>query len=203
VQRYPEEWAAALEEMAAKDAELLLPGHGPYIDGADEVKTALLDAAEYLRSIVEQTKDLLNEGLPHEEVVARVKVPEHLAAKPYLQPVYDRPEFIVRNLIRSLGGWWDGFPADVLPASPTTRAAEIANLAGGADKLVDRATELADDDLPLACHLAEWAALADPSNGRAHECVRDLFRKRAEGEISLMGRGIFMHAVRRAEQALR
>jgi len=202
VQRYPEEWADVLEEMAAKDAELLLPGHGPPIDGADEVKTALLDAAEYLRIIVEQTKDLLNEGLPHEEVVARVKVPEHLAAKPYLQPVYDRPEFIVRNLIRSLGGWWDGYPADLLPASPVSRATEIANLAGGADKLVERANQLAESDIALACHLAEWAAIADPSNEKAQECVRDLFRKRAEGEISLMGRGIFMHAVREAEKTL-
>src|SRR5437660_10610421 len=126
VQRYREEWADALEQMAALGAELLLPGHGPYIDGAGDVRAALLDAAEYLRSIVEQTKDLLNEGLPHEEVVARVKVPAHLTAKPYLQPVYDRPEFIVRSLIRSLGGWWDGYPADLLPAPATARAQEIA-----------------------------------------------------------------------------
>jgi alkyl sulfatase BDS1-like metallo-beta-lactamase superfamily hydrolase len=202
VQRYPEEWAGVLEEMAAKDAELLLPGHGPFIEGAENVRTALLDASEYLRSIVEQTKDLLNEGLPHEEVVARVKVPEHLAEKPYLQPVYDRPQFIVRNLIRRLGGWWDGFPADVLPASPLARATEISRLAGGCAKLVERAQQLADDDLPLACHLAEWAAVAEPGNASAQECVRDLFRRRAEGEVSLMARGIFMHAVRMAERAL-
>ena len=162
----------------------------------------MLDAAEYLRSIVEQTKDLLNEGLPHEEVVARVRVPGHLASKPYLQPVYDRPEFIVRNLIRSLGGWWDGFPADLLPAPPDARAKEIAALAGGVDKLVERARELAGSDLPLACHLAEWAVTADPGNTRAQECVRDVFRTRAEGEVSLMGRGIFMHAVRSADKAL-
>jgi alkyl sulfatase BDS1-like metallo-beta-lactamase superfamily hydrolase len=202
VQRYPEEWADALDEMAALDAELLLPGHGPPIDGAENVKTALLDASEYLRSIVEQTKDLLNEGLPPEEVVARVRVPGHLADKPYLQPVYDRPEFIVRNLIRRLGGWWDGFPADLLPADPRARAREIANLAGGADKLVERARQLADADIALACHLAEWASIAEPANSRAHECVRDLFHRRAEGEVSLMGRGIFMHAVRTAERAL-
>jgi alkyl sulfatase BDS1-like metallo-beta-lactamase superfamily hydrolase len=202
VQRYPEEWADALERMAALGAELLLPGHGPFIDGAAEVRTALTDAAEYLRSIVEQTKDLLNEGLPHEEVVARVRVPEHLASKPYLQPVYDRPEFIVRNLIRSLGGWWDGFPADLLPAPASARAIEIASLAGGADKLIARARQLADSDVPLACHLAEWAVNADPSNDAAQECVRDLFRARAEAEVSLMGRGIFMHAVRTAQEAL-
>jgi hypothetical protein len=54
----------------------------------------------------------------------------------------------------------------------------------------------------MACHLAEWAALAEPGNTNAQECVRDLFRRRAEGEVSLMGRGIFMHAVREAEKTL-
>ena len=202
VQRYPEEWAETLEAMAALGAEVLLPGHGPLIDGADNVRTALTGAAAYLRSIVEQTVDLLNQGLPHEDIVARVEVPDELAAKPYLQPVYDRPEFIVRSLIRRLGGWWNGYAADVLPAPAAERAKEIAALAGGTQRLVERARKLADTDIALACHLAEWAATAEPSNEAAQECVRDLFRKRAEDEVSLMGRGIFMHAVRTAEKAL-
>jgi len=202
VQRYPEEWADALETMAALGPEVLLPGHGPLIDGADAVRTALLDAAAYLRSIVEQTVDGLNRGLPHEQVVASVRVPDDLAAKPYLQPVYDRPEFIVRNLIRRLGGWWDGMPADLLPAAPAARAREIASLAGGVHRLVERARQLAGTDIALACHLAEWAATADPADAAAQECVRDVFRARAEGEVSLMGRGIFMHAVRTAEKTL-
>jgi alkyl sulfatase BDS1-like metallo-beta-lactamase superfamily hydrolase len=202
VQRYPEEWAEAMETMASLEAELLLPGHGPVIDGAERVRTALLDAAAYLRSIVEQTVDLLNRGLPHEEIVASVRVPEDLAGKPYLEPVYDRPEFIVRNLIRRLGGWWDGYPADVLPAPPADRAREIAELAGGVDRLVRRALELGDTDVALACHLAEWAVTAEPDNRNALECLRDLFLARAEREVSLMGRGIFMHAVRTADKAL-
>jgi alkyl sulfatase BDS1-like metallo-beta-lactamase superfamily hydrolase len=203
VQRYPEEWALVLEEMAALEPEVLLPGHGPLAEGAEEVAGRLTDAAAYLRAIVDQTVDLLNQGLPHDEIVERVRVPKALASKPYLQPVYDRPEFIVRNLIRRLGGWWDGYPADVLPATASARAKEIAALAGGPDELIARARELASADLRMACHLAEWAVLADPDNAAAHECARDVFTERAQQEISLMGRGIFMHAVREAEARLR
>ena len=202
VQRYPEEWAEALEAMAALDAQALLPGHGPVIKGAEEVKAALTDAAAYLRSIVEQTLQALNEGLTHEEIVARVKPPAELADRAYLQPIYDRPEFIVRNLIRLHAGWWDGYPSTVLPAAPDARAREIVALAGGTDKLIERATALAIEDIALACHLAEWAALAEPDNTDAQACVRDVFRRRAEQEGSLMGRGIFMHAVRQAERRL-
>jgi alkyl sulfatase BDS1-like metallo-beta-lactamase superfamily hydrolase len=202
VQRYPEEWAGVLETMAALGAEVLLPGHGRPITGAMEVKTALSEAATYLRSIVDQTMDALNAGLTHEEIVARVHPPEVLADREYLQPIYDRPEFIVRNLIRLHGGWWDGHPANLMPASSEARAREIAALAGGVGALVARARELAATDPALACHLAEWATHADPSDRAARECVRDLFRARASEEVSLMGRGIYMHAVREAERVL-
>jgi alkyl sulfatase BDS1-like metallo-beta-lactamase superfamily hydrolase len=202
VQRYPEEWVAAFEQMIPLGAELLLPGHGPAIEGADQVRTALSDAADYLRSIIEQTLAAMNEGLPHDEIVKRVKAPTAFADRPYLQPVYDRPEFIVRNLIRLHWGWWDGYPANLMPSTETERAKEIASLAGGVDKLVARALELGGSDIAMACHLAEWAVLADPSSKDAHAARRDLFRQRANDETSLMGRGIFMHAVRESKNAL-
>ncbi len=202
VQRYPEEWVQAFEQMIPLGAEILLPGHGPAITGASEVRRALGDAASYLRSVIDQTMAGLNEGLPHDEIVARVKPPAEFADRVYLQPIYDRPEFIVRNLIRLHGGWWDGYASNLMPATEAEQAREIASLAGGADKLVARARELASHDMELACHLAEWAALAEPSNREARQCVLDLFTERAGDESSLMGRGIFMHAVREAKRAL-
>ena len=39
------------------------------------MRTALSDAADYLRSIIEQTYAAMNEGLQHDEIVARVKAP--------------------------------------------------------------------------------------------------------------------------------
>ena len=36
VQRYPEEWVDALEQMIPLGADLLLPGHGPAIEGAEK-----------------------------------------------------------------------------------------------------------------------------------------------------------------------
>ena len=202
VQRYPEEWAEVLEAMSALGAEILLPGHGPPIRGGPAVRTALRDAARYLRSIADQTVDLLNQGLRPDQIVERVRPPDDLASKPYLQPLYDRPEFIVRNVIRLYGGWWDGFAANLLPAPAADRAREIVGLAGGVDAVVARALELADDDLALACHLAEWAVTADPMHPGALECARDVFTRRAHGEPSLMGQGIFRHAAREAERRL-
>jgi alkyl sulfatase BDS1-like metallo-beta-lactamase superfamily hydrolase len=202
VQRYPEEWADGLEAIASVGAELLLPGHGQPLEGADKIRRRCLNTAEALRTIVRQTLDGLNAGQTHEDILAGIRIPEHLATEPYLDALYDRPEFIARNVIRRYGGWWGGFSAQLLPAKMADQATEIARLAGGVSPLVSRARELMDSDPAVACHLAEWAALAAPEDRTAQQCAVDVFTKRAEAEISLMGRGIFSHAVRNAEKAL-
>jgi alkyl sulfatase BDS1-like metallo-beta-lactamase superfamily hydrolase len=183
-------------------AELLLPGHGRPLEGADVIGKCCLDTTEALRAIVQQTLDGLNEGKIHEEILGSIAIPQHLHGKPYLDPLYDRAEFIARNVIRKYGGWWNGHSAHVLPAKMADQAAEIARLAGGVAPLVARARELASSDLVLASHLAEWAALAAPKDREAQQCVIDVFKQRTDGEVSLMGRGIFSHAVRRAEADL-
>jgi alkyl sulfatase BDS1-like metallo-beta-lactamase superfamily hydrolase len=69
-------------------------------------------------------------------------------AKPYLQPVYDEPEFIVRNVWRLYGGWYDGNPARLKPAPDAVLATALAELAGGAAALADRAQAAASRSAP-------------------------------------------------------
>lgn len=202
VQRYAEEWADSLEAIASLGAELLLPGHGRPLEGKEEIRRCCLITAEALRAIVEQTLEGLNAGRTHEDIVASIKVPEHLAEEPSAYPLYDRPEFIARNVIRRYGGWWNGFSSQLLPAKMADQAKEIIGLAGGVAPLIERARELMDSDPAIACHLAEWGALGAPEDRAAHECVIEVFGKRAESEVSLMGRGILSHAVRKSQKAL-
>lgn len=201
VQRYPEEWAQAGRHMAGLGAEILLPGHSNHQEGADHITQLFSDQAELLETIVEQTLAGLNAGLRHDEVVAQLEIPTHLAENPTLQPFYDRPEFIARNVIRKYGGWWNGYSSELMPAPPDARFGEIAHLAGGPEVLAGRAVELADVDLALACHVAEWAFLADPSSAAARDAVRLVFGRRAEEEESVMGKGVFNHVIRMADEA--
>ena len=202
VQRYPEEWADALEAVASTGVELLLPGHGHPVEGGDAIRRSCLNTVEALRAIVRQTLEGLNAGRAHEDILSGIRIPSHLAGEPFLDPLYDRPEFIAHNVIRKYGGWWNGFSAQILPAKAESQAIEIARLSGGVAPLIARARELVDSDPAMACHLAEWAALAAPEDRDAHQCVVDVFKMRADAEVSLMGRGILSHAVRQAERAL-
>jgi alkyl sulfatase BDS1-like metallo-beta-lactamase superfamily hydrolase len=191
VQRYARDWARALRQMATLDAEVLSPGHGVPIFGKDRVKQALDDTAALLESLHQQTVTLMNEGATLDTVLAQVRPPAELLERPYLRPIYDEPEFVVRNIWRLYGGWWDGNPAHLKPARDAELAREIASLvAGGANRLAARAGELADEgEWRLACHLIEWAAAA----GDAAICRTrgEIYRRRAEVETSLMAKGIF------------
>ena len=169
VQRYPLEWAAALRRMIELRADYLLPGHGLPVCGADRVAIALADTAELLESLVSQTLAVMNGGGRLDEAIHSVVVPGRLTGRPYLQPVYDEPEFIVRTIWRQYGGWWDGNPATLKPAPERALAGEIAALAGGAAALAARALELAEsapaaDDDGGSRPDAAGAGAADRSN---------------------------------------
>ncbi len=198
VQRYPREWAQALRAMALHEPEVMCPGHGPPIVGAARVKQALEETADFLESIVEQTLALMNQGATLDEVLAGVHAPEALLARPYLRPIYDEPEFIVRNVWRQFGGWFDGDPSHLKPARAGSLAAEISRLAGGARPLAERAAALDDDgEHALACHLAEFAARAAPNDKYVVRVRREIYERRAERETSLMARGIYRAAAGR------
>ncbi len=195
VQRYARDWALALRNMAALHPEVLLPGHGLPIVGADAVHRALTETAELLDSLCDQALALMNAGARLDEVIHDVTVPAHLVDRPYLQPVYDEPEFIVRNVWRLYGGWYDGNPANLKPATEAALAGELASLAGGASQLAARAETLAAaGDLRLAGHLAELAALAAPDDAGIHRTRAAVFGQRATTERSLMARGVFSWA---------
>lgn len=192
VQRYPREWAQALRAMLSLDAEVLLPGHGLPIIGQERIRTALSDTAELLESLHDQTVALMNQGARLNEILHTVRAPASLLAKPYLRPIYDEPEFVVRNVWRLYGGWYDGNPANLKPAPDAALAAELAALAGGAERLAARALELAAaGDLRLAGHLAELAVQAAPDDRAAHAARAEVCQRRVAAEVSTMSRGIF------------
>ncbi|MBI1339426.1 MBL fold metallo-hydrolase [bacterium] len=192
VQRYPIEWAKALRAMMALEPELLLPAHGLPVSGRERIATMLGDMARALELVADQTLRMMNAGARLDEIIHSVSVPAELLEKPYLRPAYDEPEFVVRNIWRLYGGWYDGNPAHLKPSPDAALASELARLAGGAGVLARRAGEVAAaGDMRLACHLAEFAVQAAPDDVGAHEVRRDVYRQRRSQELSQMARGIY------------
>jgi len=178
--------------MAACQPELLVPAHGLPIGGGVRIATVLDTVAGVLENLVDDVLEAMNSGAVLADIVSSVEVEERVLALPYLRPVYDEPEFVIRNIWRLYGGWWDGDPASLKPPGRNELAAAIADLAGGADAVADRAADsAAAGDLRLACQLIEYAVTADPTSNRNHE-VRDvIYTQRRKVEKSLMAKGIY------------
>lgn len=195
VQRYPWKWADTLREMAGKDARYLCPGHGQQVvDDRAGIQQRLLTSADYLDLIVEQTLDSLNAGSPpHVDIVHEVDPPT--TEEPWLQEIYDESEFIVRNIIRYFGGWWTGRPSELKPSPRDELAAEIVNLTGDVDVLLERATDLAESgNFRLAGHIADFALEAEPDNESVQDTVITIYESRAENAESLMAANLFHSA---------
>ncbi len=196
-QRYPLEWAAALRDIAAAGPELLLPGHGLPIGGAERIRRVLLDTAAVLEELTGLTLDLMNRGAGLDDVLAEARLAGERIRRPYLAPTYDEPEFVVRNVWRLYGGWYDGTPSNLKPARQAAVASELAGLAGGSLALARRAEALAAaGQLAVACHLIDMAAAADPDSATVHGIRADVYWQRRAEQQSVMAAAIYESAAR-------
>jgi glyoxylase-like metal-dependent hydrolase (beta-lactamase superfamily II) len=203
VQRYPIEWAAALRSMIAAGPELLLPAHGLPIAGKDRIARVLDDVATALEDLVRDVVAMMNAGETLDTIIHTVTVPADTLAKPYLRPLYDEPEFVVRGIWRQFGGWWDGAASRLKPSRDADLATVLATLAGGADVLLRRAEEaVAEGDLRLACHLADLAGWAAPDDPTIHGGRAAIYLARRKAEPSLMSKGIFAAAARESQMVV-
>lgn len=189
VQRYAAEWALALRTMERLSPAVLIPGHGPVVFGAERAGQMLRDGAEALEHLVRETLALLNEGAALDEILHRVTVPASYLARPYLRAKYDDPEFLVRAIYHFYAGWFDGNAAHLKPARTAELASELAQLAGGADRLADRARALAGEGRArLAVELAEFAGAAAPGDAGIQAIRAEALRALIGTESSLMGK---------------
>lgn len=201
VQRYALEWAHALRRMIAQGPELLVPAHGLPIEGKARIASVLNDIATSLESLVTQVIEMMNSGETLDTIIHTVKVPQNILDKPYMRPLYDEPEFVVRNIWRLYGGWWDGAPSRLKPAPDSEVAVELAQLSGGAEVLMQRALALMESgEIRLACHLADFAGWAAPDSKSIHANRAAIYERRRKSELSLMSKGIFKGAARESQQ---
>jgi alkyl sulfatase BDS1-like metallo-beta-lactamase superfamily hydrolase len=191
-----------MRNMAAQGAELFLPAHGLPIEGKDRIAGVLSDVADSLEFLVKETIGRMNDGARLDEIVHEVQLDPLVLEKPYLRPIYDEPEFVIRNIWRMYGGWYDGNPSRLKPAPDASLAAELAALAEGASKLAERGHELMDSDPRLACHLVELAVQAEPDNQELHEIRAAVYQHRRGLESSLMAKGIFGAAANESKDKL-
>lgn len=178
VQRYVGEWAIALQEMAALNAEILLPGHGDAIIGRERIEENLSVLAETLLFIESYTIEGLNAGWRKDQIFQSVVLPDRLKDHPSLQTLYVSEKDIAKMVIRQYTGWWDDIPSNWSPSTVEKQSRTITELAGGIQNMITSAKRMMYSDLAMAAHIADWAFLAEPENEDVQRLVIEVYSMR-------------------------
>jgi uncharacterized sulfatase len=186
-------WADSLDRMIALDAEVLAPGHTRPLIGRDVVRQTLTDYRDAIRFVIDKTIEGMNKGLGPDNLVDYVRLPPHLADKPYLQEYYGVVAWSVRGLYAGLLGWFDGNPANLFPHSPLEKARRISQLAGGTDRLLDAMQRaVADQDHQWAVELADTLLTLGFHVETAHSIKRGALRSLADKQMNASARNYYL-----------
>lgn len=196
-QRYTLGWAEALERIRDMSPAYVLPGHGNPIAG-DHAIQVLDDTARALRFVHDAVIDRLNAGQwPGEIVDANITLPDDLANAPHLQPIYGCTAFVVRDVLRFYAGWWNGDPAELLPATRQTVAEDLLSLIDPAALTAKIEGLQSAGELRRALHLVMTLCRARPDDAEAKRLAASVLGALAESEPSFIARNFYSAAAAR------
>jgi len=186
-------WSDTLDRLMRFDADHLVPGHSRPVRGSDTIRERLADYRDAIRAVIAQTADAMNRGLTPDEIAETVHLPDALAARPHLQEFYGTVAWSARAYFAGTVGWFDGNPTNLFPTPPAERARRIADLAGGASVLLDRARQAAADGAhQWAMELADLVIALETNAAEATSIKIDCLTALAETQVNATARNYYL-----------
>lgn len=210
VQRYPKQWAVAMEKMLEKNAEFLLPGHGKLIEGRDNVKEALSIRAEALHFVHDEVVKRLNDGKWFEQIFYEMVdiYPEKFKNHKFLRGTYGCYKFAIHAVYRLYHGWYNsGNPTDLFPSKSEEIAKEFLQI-NSAKKYLEHGKKLyIEGKLQLALHMLD--VLINGSDIVKKDILLEGYRlkskilnEKAKNEISFIARNSLVNGANQIKSKL-
>ena len=195
-------WADTMDLLMAFKPEVLAPGHTKALFGADTIKDVLTDYRDAIRYVVDETRNGMDAGLTMDELAHSVKLPAHLADKPYLREYYGRVDFSVRAYFAGTMGWFDGNPTSLEPLAPKDEAVRFIDLAGGADAVrAAIARARAEGALQWALELVDRLINAGEDLAASRLLKAEILQARAVDQINCPTRHYYIQCAKELEQS--
>lgn len=184
-----QKWADSLGLMAELKPEVLAPGHTRPVFGQGDVQDVLISTRDAILHIMRETANGMDQGLSIDDICASLKLPDDLAAKPWLQEFYGKITWSARAFAVGILGWYDGNPTNLTSMSSHERATEMVELAGSVDALFEKAKTT--DNLHWRLELCDLLlVLGEP----AAELKAVTLEQLAEVEINATARNTYIWA---------
>jgi alkyl sulfatase BDS1-like metallo-beta-lactamase superfamily hydrolase len=163
-------WVKSLDKMRLLKAEYLVPCHSRPITGQNTIYDILTDYRDAIQIVHDQTIRGINMGLTPDELAETVKLPGHLAGKPYLREYYGTVAWSVKNIYNGYLGWFSGNSTDLNPLTLKERAERFSKLAGGDKELLEHARRASrEQDHQWVLELADKLLQITPDMSEALE----------------------------------
>jgi glyoxylase-like metal-dependent hydrolase (beta-lactamase superfamily II) len=163
--RSAQAYLASLERVRALEPELLLTGHGKPVTGAENIRRTLDTLHGAVQYIHDQTVAGMNAGADVYTLMREITLPDHLQ----VGQGHGKVSWCVRAIWEEYAGWFHyDSTASLYGSAPDSVAADLVELAGGAEPLAQRAQAHVAEGEPLAAvRLVDIALAAEPGNRAA------------------------------------
>jgi len=168
--RNPMQWAMGLDTLRELKADILIPHHGPTVEGAEAVEELLCSYRDAIQYLHDQAVRWINKGYTWDELADKVTMPKHLSGHPWLNEFYGSYRHSVRNIYTGYIGWFQGDAAELDPHPWKERAERYVAAMGGRDAVLAQAQGAVDaEDYRWAMDIITWAVRADTNDMEARE----------------------------------
>ena len=162
---------ASIQKLRALRPELMLTGHEA-ISGSEHIEREITRISDAVQWLHDRTLDGMNSGVGLRALTRALALPSELA----LTEEYGKTAWNVRAIWHEYSGWFDPErgTTELYGVAPASVAPALAELAGGAERLAERARQFVREGKPLeALHVLEIALAASPSSPLAREVKRE------------------------------
>lgn len=187
------QWAATVEEMRKLGTDFLVPSHTRPISGQRQINEVLSDYRDAIQFVHDQTIRGINKGLSPDELAETIRLPPHLAEKPYLREYYGTVAWSVRNIYNGTLGWFNGNGTHLNPLPVKKKAENLVRLAGGHQALLKEAEKaLKEGDHPWVLELSDYLLVLKPGLSRAKEMKATSLRALGLGSGNANARNTYL-----------
>jgi len=187
-------WIDAIDHMRAYSPKVMVPSHGPIVEGREEVEHIFRTYRDAIQWTHDQAVRLINQGYTQEELAeALPRLPEHLTITPWTREVYGTVKHSVRNYFTGYISWFDGDAATLNPTPRVERARRTVALMGGRDRVFAEAEKaMAGGDPQWASELLTYLVRIDHDDTAARALKARAFRQIGYQTLNTNWRGFYL-----------
>lgn len=197
--RWALDYVQSIERVLALEPEILLPSHGDFVKGKEEIARRLTQYRDAILYVHDATVQGMNEGKDVSRLMREIQLPPELE----VGEGYGAVAWSVRGIYEGYAGWFDGDPAAMYSVPASAAYPELVKLAGGAEAVAERArAQLEAGEALISLHLADAALAANPEDPEALRVRIRALEQLLERSENVNERGWLAHGIAQSRSKL-